>query len=120
MLCASVVLNLLCWYWPKIATSFIYFESGWIMIDTILLSCDSQNTTLAQCVRFVAVGVLMGVYPRQTIPTVTIGVVVSQVYMHEIVVSKQQEDQDAYAIKMTVAVLIVPICVTAYFMSVQS
>ena len=49
--------------------------------------------------------------------TVTIGIVFSQVYLHEIV--NNREDQEAYAIEMTLAVLIVPICVTAYFMSVH-
>ena len=63
MISTSTVLNLLCWYWPKIATSFIYFESGWIIFDTLLLSSDCQKT-LAQCVRFIAVGVLLGVYSR--------------------------------------------------------
>ena len=119
LISTSTVLNLLCWFCPKLATSFIYLESLWIIYDTIYIEQLNSEShyfliLIFQCVRFIAAGMLLGVYTRQTLLTVTLGVILAQISL-KFIVQKEQIDE----IGMFGAVLIVFSIVTGYFMSVH-
>ena len=64
-------------------------------------------------IRYIAIGVLLGVYPRQSIVIVTLGTVVAQAIVQAFVF----KDQDIDAVEMVVSTLIVLTTVTAYFIS---
>ena len=66
-------------------------------------------------IRYIAVGVLLGVYPRQSIVIVTLGTILAQAIVQAFLF----KDQDIEPFEMVVSMMIVFITVTAYFMSKQ-
>ena len=72
MITVSTMLCLACWFWPKIALSFIYIESLWVIFDTVfILQSVSHQSSLVITVRCIGAGILLGVDFQLTISTVT-------------------------------------------------
>ena len=72
MITVSTLLCLACWFWPKIALSFMYIESLWVIFDTVfILQSETHQSSLVITVRCIGAGILLGVQFRQTILTVT-------------------------------------------------
>ena len=83
MLTLSTIIDFICWRFRKIAMSLFYFESIWILIDTIFIiqSVTYQNALII-CVRFIAVVVLFGTNAFQSILIATIGTMLSLIAQH--------------------------------------
>ena len=69
---------LACWFWRKIAKIFIYFENAWIIYDSIfVLQSTLDQSALVVMIRYIAVGILLGIDARMTILTISLGTIIT-------------------------------------------
>ena len=100
---------------PKLALSFMYIESFWVLFDTVfILESVSHQNTLVITARFLAVGIFLGIYERQTIVTVTLLTVMAQILIHKVAYQDEIELRN-----IMISTIFVFLCVTAHFMSLH-
>ena len=108
LLALSILVNLVCWYWRKLAFALIFVECLWAIVDHLVLfslHIAASSELLLNCTRFIAIGVLLGVDARLTILTATIMSLLTQIVTHT-----QTE-----ALSLIISTLIVFSAVTAYW-----
>ena len=91
LLALSVLLDLVCWKYRRVAMSIFYLECLWALFDAMLFARDYAAFPVALiATRLIAIAVIFGIYARQTIASTVSIAAVTHVMVQTIT------DQDSY------------------------